>query len=406
MMCRPKNMLHQVAGLYKYGIYLSKASQSVRVVIIGTRGFGGRGGTLVRDPLSTWGATSQMGTRELLEAVDRAERARTGSNTALWDRLSCRSQALLPDFSASETCRVLFAFYRARYKDDGLLHTASEAILKERPGQKLLANDIALLMKAFSKHNYGDIAVVDFLLTCAKHQMPKASAADISHLLAALVRLGMGPRLRDDGPHPGLLGSLFRVARIQLGDAYLPIPDLTNLAAAAALLPPTDDSACFLEALGLHLAKELRAMAMPPKDIVRQLVSIREFDRRLEEPCVFHIRQVVDRLGMATVAAICNAAAIGLSRRVGELDLELSISACECFADLLTFSSQCVSRSDAVLQWNHGKLRPLFSLVLQRLPSMEVPLLERLEHCTSLLLQVQDDILLTELAHDISVHME
>jgi len=89
---------------------------------------------------------------------------------------------------------------------------------------------------------------------------------------------------------------------------------------------------------------------------------------------------------MATVAAICNAAAIGLSRRVGELDLELSISACECFADLLTFSSQCVSRSDAVLQWNHGKLRPLFSLVLQRLPSMEVPLLERLEHCTSLLL--------------------
>ena len=175
-----------------------------------------RGGLLVRDPLATWGATATMGASELLDAVDRAERSRSSSH-ALWERLSCRTQALLPDLTAAELCRALFGFHRARLRDEGLLEAACEAVRAERPGRDLSAGDAALLLKALSKHAFPHLPTADLLLRRAGALLPGAGPADISQLLSAAVRLGLAERLGEDGPHAGLLGRLLSAARGQLG---------------------------------------------------------------------------------------------------------------------------------------------------------------------------------------------
>ena len=89
-----------------------------------------RTGVLVRDPLLTWGTTASMGVPELINSVDRAERAKVQLRP-MWERLSCRAQALIPDLNAVELTRVLFSFHRARYVDEGLLIAACEATTEE-----------------------------------------------------------------------------------------------------------------------------------------------------------------------------------------------------------------------------------------------------------------------------------
>ncbi|CAK0909429.1 unnamed protein product, partial [Prorocentrum cordatum] len=207
-------------------------------------------------------------------AVDCAQRAGAGgSHAGLWERLSSRAQALLPDLTAAELCRALFGFYRARHSDDGLLHGSCEAILTETPGTDLKPNDAALLLKALSKHRFVHLPATDFLLRRCAEELPSATAADISHLLSAVVRLGLRERLAERGPHPGLLGRLFAAARAQLADAYLPPADLTNLCAAAALLPAVEQSAALLAAAAGQLrGRADRAAAAPPRDVVRHRI--------------------------------------------------------------------------------------------------------------------------------------
>lgn len=367
-----------------------------------------RGGLLVCDPLLAWGSTGGMGVKELLDAVDRAERAAAGSHKALWERLSCRAQALLPELSAPELCRALFAFHRARHRDEELLGAACEAMLGEedcKAGNSLSANDAALLMKALSRHGYAHLAAVDHLLRCSREDLPNATPADISQLLSAVVRLGVASRLQEEGPHhAGFLGQLFAAARAQLGDAYLPAADLTNLCAAAALLPRCEEAARFLFCAAKRLQGRAES-ATPPRDVVRRLLSIAAFDEGLSArggPATVHIEPVVRRLGPDGVAALCQTTSQRLAQRASELDPDACIGALDALARLLPHS--CVTAEATA----HGRaasatrcgaavvarplhmaaLRPLLALALQRLPGLQRSPLERTAHAVGALAEV------------------
>ena len=256
----------------------------------------GRSGILVLDPVMAWGATAPMGTKQLLDAVDRASRAgrKVSGHEDLWERLSCRCQALMLALSVQELSRALFGFYRASYTDKELLATAGEALLSEKiydeeatetilEAHKLgkhapmSANDVAMLLKAFSKHGYKDLKVIDHLLQRVTEILETAVVTDVSQLLAAIVRLQLGNRLAggaNEAPHPGLLNHLFRQARWGLFDKFTPASDVTNLCVAAAKLPPTEQG----EALLLDVAKDLAAKAdrasnLAPGDLLRRLQS-------------------------------------------------------------------------------------------------------------------------------------
>mmetsp|Transcript_89959 Transcript_89959/g.262939 ORF Transcript_89959/g.262939 Transcript_89959/m.262939 type:complete len:407 (-) Transcript_89959:50-1270(-) len=370
-----------------------------------------RGSVLVRDPLSTWGATASMGVRQLLDAVDHAERAKTGAHRTLWERLSCRTQALAPDLTAQELCRALFGFHRARYRDKSLLQAACDAVQVDQPGQDLAANDVVLLLKVLSKHDFAHVPTVDFLLGQCQERLATMTAADISHLLAATVRLGVSERLHSSGPYPDLLAKLFSAAQEQLATSYLPPADLTNLCVVAALLPPVQESSFFVAAVIARL-KGKGAMVTPPKDMVRRLLSVKAFDeglRRSEAPSCRGrgVQPVAEVLGPDGLAQVCQAVASGLSRRAAELDPLTSVAACEVFAQLLP---QCALGSPWRPKVRGGKrdgtvLRPLLALVLQRLPGLSSELTARARAAAAALAESLEEPTLTELIVALSCEM-
>lgn len=158
-----------------------------------------RGGILVVDPVMAWGSTATMGPKDLLDAIDRASRAgaRLDEKTGrLWERLSCRCQALMLALSPPQLSRALFGFHRARYTGSELLSAAGEALLSERDWEgdegdeadvhqlgrhvAMSANDVAMLLKAFSKHRYAENSAMDLLLhrreycgVCSTHPVGK-----------------------------------------------------------------------------------------------------------------------------------------------------------------------------------------------------------------------------------------
>ncbi len=267
-----------------------------------------RGGILVLDPIMAWGSTASMGPKQLLDAIDRASRAgatlERGSHQQLWERLSCRCQALMLALSPQELCRALFGFHRARCSDVDLLNAACDALLSERDMDSdqedgtdntfsemhklgthtsMSANDVAMLLKAFSKHGYSDnLNAIDFLLHRARQTLPDAAVTDISQLLAATVRLELEDRFgggvdeakcpRQVPPHPNLLNQLFLQARGGLFDRFTPTSDVTNLCVAAAKLPATRQGAALLLEVANHLA--VGSTKLSPRDVLRRLQAI------------------------------------------------------------------------------------------------------------------------------------
>jgi len=381
-----------------------------------------RGGRLVRDPLATWGATAKMGPKELLGAVDHAAKnagAATGAHHGLWERLSCRAQALAPDLTAPELCRALFGFYRARLRGDAsLLHAARDAILSERPGRHLSANDTALMLKALSKHGFDDAEVADFLLYRAGEKLETMAPADVSELLAAVIRLGLEGRLDEDGPHPTLLEGSFARVRARLGDTYLPPADLTNLCVAAALFRPVEEGSLFL--LDAVRLLERRTLTTPPRDTVQRLLSVVAFEKGLRQRAVATcgvggaakrpITSVVEALEPPGLAAVCHRVCLGLARRVHELEVVTSVAACEAMAALLPHcwsqpvagKKMCGASADVLrrkdeLWTSHASLVPLLTLVLQRAPGMPAALLRRTAEAATALANLHGDPVLMEL---------
>ena len=293
-----------------------------------------RGGILVVDPVIAWGSTASMGPKQLLDAVDRASRAGAvlkgpatskSSSQRLWERLSCRCQALMMSLSPEELSRALFGFHRARCSDIDLLSAACDALLSEKIDESnedadeteaalfdthklgthtpMSANDVAMLLKAFSKHNYKEnLEAIDFLLRRAQMTLQDAAVTDVSQLLAAVVRLGVGDRFGggvDEAkcvlpipPHPSLLNELFRQARGGLFDKFTPASDVTNLCVAAAKLPATQEGGALLLDIANHLSQTNRAdqtANLPPRDVLRRLQSIVAFDSGLEGSLVMPI---------------------------------------------------------------------------------------------------------------------
>lgn len=287
------------------------------IVARGVRSFGKkrggyRGGILVLDPVMAWGSTASMGPKQLLDAIDRASRAGAtlshGSNhQQLWERLSCRCQALMLALSPPELCRALFGFHRARCSDAELLAAACDALLSEKNWDfdegdgtdatfsdmhklgnhtAMSANDVAMLLKAFSKHGYKDnLDAIDFLLHRASQTLPDAAATDISQLLAAMVRLGLEDRFgggvdeasRVQPPHPGLLNQLFMHARGGLFDRFTPASDVTNLCIAVAKLPATQQGSRLLLDMADKLGSDAGfsyAAKVAPRDVLRRLQAI------------------------------------------------------------------------------------------------------------------------------------
>eukprot|EP00927_Polykrikos_kofoidii_P049768 TRINITY_DN43781_c0_g1_i1.p1 TRINITY_DN43781_c0_g1~~TRINITY_DN43781_c0_g1_i1.p1 ORF type:complete len:494 (+),score=64.52 TRINITY_DN43781_c0_g1_i1:104-1483(+) len=391
---------------------------STFAAIIGPRPFRSRsralrtrsGSVVVRDSLSALGTTSQMGTRDLLDAVDRASaaasgKASTGATTRpsggdnssassspsrrrgaqqrlLWERLSCRAQALLPDFTAAELCRVLFAFHRARHQDEGLLDAACEAILTEPLGQTgILGNDAVLLFKALSRHRHRHTIALEHLLKRVAEQCDsqRLTASDVAQLMVAILRLDMADHVRLEG----LDQRLFAVARGRLADAYLPAQDVTNLCTAAVLFGPSEDGARLLEAAARRFEGpngQAAAALTPPKDLVRRLLSFGAFDAALQErkddPTSVQnmdITPMAARWGSDRLVAICRCAAKGLSQRASEIDPETCVVACEAMAQLLP---KC-DRIDAAF-WKDNEFGPVLYLVLHRLPTMQADLQRRM----------------------------
>eukprot|EP00746_Dinoflagellata_sp_MGD_P025041 gnl/MRDRNA2_/MRDRNA2_158830_c0_seq1.p1 gnl/MRDRNA2_/MRDRNA2_158830_c0~~gnl/MRDRNA2_/MRDRNA2_158830_c0_seq1.p1 ORF type:complete len:446 (+),score=66.70 gnl/MRDRNA2_/MRDRNA2_158830_c0_seq1:59-1339(+) len=340
---------------------------------------------VIRDPKSMWRDTSTMGNKELVDAVDKAARLRhaTAHESDLWERLSCRAQALAPDFQAQDLCRVLFAFHRARRRELSLLETACECIVEERPGQDLSANDIALVLKALSKHEFAHILAVDHLLHRARQIRNEFTPADISQLLAALIRLGLEDHLCSK--HPGLVDTLFECATNQLGDAYLPCADLSNLCAAAALLPPSMAQAHFLAAVGRRLHGAGIAF-VPPKDLARRLQSIVVFDQGLlkardeinpmAHPNGSEVPLARELLGEQGVRDLCKSAVEAFERRGAELNASACVSACEALVELAS-GHEDVQSSSALL-----------ALLIQRLAALPAPLLVKTSRVSAKLAQV------------------
>lgn len=270
---------------------------------------GYRGGILVLDPVMAWGSTASMGPKQLLDAIDRASRAGAtlsgDGHQQLWERLSCRCQALMLALSPQELCRALFGFYRARCSDGDLLNAACDALLSEKDTDvghqgdaqcetfydvhklgthtSMSANDVAMLLKAFSKHGYKDnLDAIDFLLHRARETLVDAAVTDISQLLAAMVRLGLEDRFGGGvdealgtqlSAHPGLLNLLFARARGGLFDRFTPAIDVTNLCVAAAKLPATQQGSHLL----LDVAEQLSSVGcakLAPRDVLRRLQAI------------------------------------------------------------------------------------------------------------------------------------
>ncbi|CAE8617229.1 unnamed protein product [Polarella glacialis] len=462
--------------------------------------------------MMTWGATASMGPRELLDAVDRAGQAGAGlhqerpqqmprimsdsSNMSrqsrprpravrvvaddekrrLWERLSCRCQALLPELTPQELCRALFGFHRARWVDEALLSAACEELLeaestREEEGsqrdesgsepqelssgseglrRRLTANDAALLFKALAKHGYREnLPALDLLLRQAGQELDGAVAAtpaDISQLLSAVVRLGLGSRLGggqgeeswDDACewlHPGLLRRLLASARTEVGrDAHMPASDLTNLCVAIASLPPTTEGSLFLVDVAQRLqGRPDRAGAISPRDLVRRLQSFNAFDEGLRRNVCrqpleseaetvdtissapwkvdrsLAVLPVRERLGRESLSQLCRAAALGLARRTSELDPETNVGAVEALAALQAAfldpelqqeqtptsntrkTSSTAGENDATgaqsTDWHPVLLDPLLALLLQRLPSMSQTLLQRTDEARRMLSQ-------------------
>ena len=272
---------------------------------------GYRGGILVLDPVMAWGSTASMGPKQLLDSIDRASRAKVTFETQrdLWERLSCRCQALMLALSPQELCRALFGFYRARCSDAELLSAACDALLSEKDTDlddpshlddtadivcdvhrlgthtSMSPNDVAMLLKAFSKHGYKDnLHAIDLLLNRARQSLPYAAVTDISQLLAAIVRLGLEDRFgggvdeaacdNPPAPHPGLLNQLFGHARRGLFDRFTPASDVTNLCIAVCKLPATEQgSQLLLEVASFHLRNDF-VKNLAPGDVLRRLQAI------------------------------------------------------------------------------------------------------------------------------------
>lgn len=358
-----------------------------------------RGVLLVRDPLSAWGSTGSMNTAALLDAIARAERARTGDHRALWERLSCRAQALLPDFTASELCRVLFAFHRVRCRDEGLLRASCEALLAgDRPAQGLLANDVALIFKALSKHGFHHPGAMHFLLQQAAVELPRTTAADASQLLAAVLRLDVGYLLSrhnlDGRPvsSDDLLEALLKVAKEGVSDRYLPPADLTNLCVAAALLPPVEQGAQLLKAVARSLERPSTASAIQPRELVRRLHAIGTFDKKLRQEAdrTQTIRTVAARLGPLGLAPVCQAVGRVLAPRVSELDADATVRACEALALALSavpLHGDIDARAQALAAMAEY-FAPALALLCQRLPSLDLPSRHRVQVAAALALSV------------------
>lgn len=363
-----------------------------------------KGGLLVCDPLLTWGATGSMGVKELLDAVDLAERGATGNNKALWERLSCRAQVLLPDFTALELSRLLFAFQKARHRDGELVEAVCENLTDEEGrivGGALSANDAALVLKALSWHGRRDIPTVDFLLAAFAQDLASATTSDVSQLLSALVRLQLGQCL---GDKRGLLNQLFATARRQMEDAYLPAADLTNLCVATASLPRGEECAEFLLAVARRFDRRAEA-ATSPRDLVQRLLSIAAFDDALLDmmrnedggPEGRRIVPVFERLGPQVVALVGQVACHRLAQRGSELDPKMSVAALDALSWWLARSS---SMSPGGASVDVATLRPMLALVLQRMRGLSPELLQRTARAADALLEVpslREEPLLQEL---------
>ncbi|CAE7362111.1 Fubp1 [Symbiodinium natans] len=280
-----------------------------------------------------------MGPKQLLDAIDRASRAGVGlesnvsevsaaQRTQLWERLSCRCQALMLCLSPQQLCRALFGFHRARCHDEELLHSACEALLSEEGAvydepqnpedledefgvQKLgthavlSANDVAMLLKALSRFHYTKHPeVLDFLLQRAAATLEEATTSDVAQLLGAAARLGLGEQLASEA----LLEQLFGRARLGLFDKFTPAADATNLCAAAALLPKTEQGAQLLAEIAGHLRKAEKAAGLAPRDLVRRLQSLTAFDRKAGDSND-EFMTVQQRLGREGREEVCIAAA-------------------------------------------------------------------------------------------------
>lgn len=392
--------------LWRWPRNQGEADISPAPCVVHRRALRTRGGSvIVRDPLSAWGTTAKMNTRDLLDAVDRAGAATVGMaagessssssspagrrgaprQRVLWERLSCRAQALLPEFTAPELCRLLFAFHRARYRDEGLLDAACEAVLTEPLGERgMLGNDAALLLKALARHRHTHLPALDHLLWRAAEQCDEGNltASDVSQLLAAVVRLGAVERLRPEN----LDERLFAAARARLGDAYLPAQDFTNLCAAAVLCRPSEEGARLLEAAARRFegpSGQSVAALTPPRDVVRRLLSFGAFDAALEDQKA-QVTPLATRLGPPQLAAICRSVARGLTQRASEMDPETCVAACEAMANLLP---RCQRVDSAFWEDEFG---PVVYLALQRLRGMTADLQRRLARTAPLLVEVCD----------------
>lgn len=342
------------------------------IVARGVRSFGKkrggyRGGILVLDPVMAWGSTASMGPKQLLDAIDRASRAGAtlshGSNhQQLWERLSCRCQALMLALSPPELCRALFGFHRARCSDAELLAAACDALLSEKNWDfdegdgtdatfsdmhklgnhtAMSANDVAMLLKAFSKHGYKDnLDAIDFLLHRASQTLPDAAVTDISQLLAAMVRLGLEDRFgggvdeasRVQPPHPGLLNQLFMHARGGLFDRFTPASDVTNLCIAVAKLPATQQGSRLLLDMADKLGSDAGfsyAAKVAPRDVLRRLQAIVVAKGLGESGPIWR------RLSADQQLRLCKNVAASLGHRCSELDSVALVGALQAFADLL-----------------------------------------------------------------------
>lgn len=362
-----------------------------------------RAGLLVCDPVLKWGTTAEMGVAELLDAVDRAQRAATMQDKALWERLACRAQALMLKFTASQLCRLLFAFHRGRLSDESLLAAACETIADTEANCRshLNLNEAALLLKAFSKHDYVDSPSVDVLLSCVANKIDEASTSDVCQILIAVIRLGVTERLNVQpcaSSGGTLVGRLFHAARVHTPGMHVPPADVTNLCVAASRLPPSEDAAIFLLGVFQQLTESTDVALLSPRDVVRRLIGVASFDEALlKSSGSLRVEPVCSRIGSAGIFAIYRVVAASMGQRAEELHPENCVEACEAIARILNFNQLSSAQGRA----HEGsieltRMRPIFALLLQRLPTISPPLLDRAALAAKLLSEQakeQDDIL-------------
>eukprot|EP00439_Symbiodinium_sp_Y106_P040174 s293_g4.t3 len=312
------------------------------------------GGLLVCDPLMAWSATASMGPNQLLDAIDRASRAGVGLEANAPELVL--SLALLSDDGA-----VYDESYNPGDLEDefGVQKLGTHAVLT--------ANDVAMLLKAFSRFGYTkNPEAMEFLLQRAEETLEEATSSDVAQLLGAASRLGLGQELANGA----MLERYFYRARSGLFDKFTPAADATNLCAAAALLPKTEEGAQLLAEMAGYLRKAEKAAALSPRRLSRHRVL------RMWEDIV----AVQHRLSRETFEEVCAATAEALAHRCAELDTETSLSALEALGQLLPHPPTGL--------FSPSSLDPVCALLLQRLRG---PLGDEAARCAEASVKIQKE---------------